>query len=67
MLDQRVQVQTAHLNDKYEALTIEYKKLCRLIMVMRSHMGGSCGPFNWSHDPSDGGGGHVPSFAPPLF
>ena len=53
MLHQRVQVQTTHLNDKYEAFTTEYKELCRLVMEMRSYMSGSCGPFNWSHGPDD--------------
>ena len=35
MLDQRVQAQTTHLNDKCERIIIDYEELRQLIMEMR--------------------------------
>jgi hypothetical protein len=48
MLDQQVQDQITHLNDKYKRLTTDYEELRRLIMEMRSQMGGLCAPYNWA-------------------
>jgi hypothetical protein len=53
MLDQQVQDQTTHLNNKYAQLTIDYEELCRLVMEMRSRMGGSCAPSNWPYNPNN--------------
>jgi len=36
ILDQRVHTQTTHLNEKRERLTVDYEKLCRLVMEIRS-------------------------------
>ena len=47
MLDQQVQDQITHLNDKYKRLTTDYEELRRLVMEMRSQMGGLCAPYNW--------------------
>ena len=52
MLDHRVQDQTTHFNDKY-GLTTNYEELHRLVMKIRSQMGGSHGPLNWPHGPRD--------------
>ena len=38
MVDQRVQDQTTHLNDKYERFTTDYEELCQFVM----EMSGSC-------------------------
>jgi hypothetical protein len=46
MLDQRVHDRMTHLNEKYEQLIIDYEELRRMIMEMRSQMGGSCAPSN---------------------
>jgi hypothetical protein len=62
MLDQRVQDQMIHLNEKYECLTTEYDELHRVVMVMRSHMSGPCVCPYWSHGPSD----DQPPPPPPL-
>jgi hypothetical protein len=35
-LDQRVQAQMTHLNEKYELLTTDYEELRRSVMMMRS-------------------------------
>jgi len=53
MLDQQVQDQTTHLNDKYAQLIVDYEELCRLVMEMRSRMGGSCAPSNWLYSPNN--------------
>ena len=53
MLDQRVQARTTHLNEKYGWLTVDYEELRQLAMKMRSQMGGTCAPPNWSHNPKD--------------
>jgi hypothetical protein len=53
MLDQRAQDQTTHLNDKYERLTANYEELHRLVMEIRSQMGGSRAPPNWLYGPRD--------------
>jgi nitrate/nitrite-specific signal transduction histidine kinase len=44
MLDQRVQDRTTHLNEKYERLTVDYKKLRRVVMEIRSQISGTCAP-----------------------
>ena len=65
MLYQRVQARTIHLNEKYKRLTADYEELCRLIMEMRSRMGGTCAPLNWPHGRSDDQ--PPPPSTPPLF
>jgi hypothetical protein len=64
MLDQQVQDQITHLNDKYEQLTTDYEELRRLVMEMRSHMGGLCAPPNWPPGLSDD---QPPPPTPSLF
>jgi hypothetical protein len=61
MLDQRVQDQTTYLNEKYERLIADYEELCRVVMEMRSHMGGPYSPPFWPHGPDD----DYPSPPPP--
>ena len=39
-----LQEHTAHLTEKYERLSANYKELYRMVMDMRSHMGGTCMP-----------------------
>jgi len=39
-----LQEHTAHLTEKYEQLSVNYEELCRLVMDMRSQMGGTCAP-----------------------
>ena len=38
MLDHQVQDRMTHLNDKYKRSTVDYEKLCRLVIEMISHM-----------------------------
>ena len=52
MLNQRVQAQTTHLNEKYERLTADYEEFHQLIMKMRSHVGGTYAPPNCPHGPN---------------
>jgi hypothetical protein len=44
MLDQRVQDQTTHLNEKYERLTVDYEELHRMVMKIRSQISSTCVP-----------------------
>jgi hypothetical protein len=53
MLDQWVQARTTHLNEKCGRLTVNYEELRQLAMKMRSQLGGTCAPPNWSHNPND--------------
>jgi hypothetical protein len=53
MLDQRVQTQTTHLNEKYKQLIADYEELCQLVMKMRSQMDGTYTSPNWPHGPDD--------------
>jgi hypothetical protein len=46
ILDQRVQAWTTHLNEKCKRLTADYEELCRLIIEMRSQIGGTCATLN---------------------
>jgi hypothetical protein len=65
MLNQRVHDQTTHLNDKYERLTVDYEEPRRLVMEIRSYMGGSYAPPKWPHGP--GNDQPPPPPVPPLF
>jgi hypothetical protein len=42
LLQQRVQEHTTHLNEKYEWLSADYEELHRMVMDIRSQMGGTC-------------------------
>jgi hypothetical protein len=53
MLEQWVQGQTTHLNEKYKCFTSDYKELCRMVMEMRSQMGRTCAPPNWLYGSGD--------------
>jgi hypothetical protein len=49
MLDQLVQdMRRPILMIKYEGLIADYEELRRLVMEMRSQMGGLCAPYNWA-------------------
>jgi len=39
-----VQERTAHLNEKYEQLSVDYEELRRMIMDIRSQLGGTYAP-----------------------
>jgi len=57
-----------HLNEKYERLATDYEELRRLVMMMRSQMGGACAPSNWPHGLGDNQPPHpLPPQAPLLF
>jgi hypothetical protein len=43
-----LQEHTAHLIEKYELLSVNYEELYRMVMDMRSQMGGTCVP-SFSH------------------
>jgi hypothetical protein len=58
LLDQGVQERTTHLNEKYERFFMDYEKLCRVVMKMRSKMSGTCAPSYWPH-------GHANDQTPP--
>ena len=45
LLDQGVQERTTHLNEKYERFFMDYEKLCRVVMKMRSKMSGHVYPL----------------------
>jgi len=45
MLDQRVQHQTSHLNEKYEWFIVDYEEFHQVVMDMRSHMCDPCAPL----------------------
>jgi hypothetical protein len=51
ILDQRVQDQTIHLNEKYKRFTADYEELCRVVMEIRSRMSGLCALPSWPHGP----------------
>jgi len=40
----RVQERTTHLNEKYEQLSVDYEELRRMIMDIRSQLGGTYAP-----------------------
>jgi len=44
MLNQQVQDETTHLDEKYEQLIADYEELRRVIIEMRSHNGDPCFP-----------------------
>ena len=62
VLDQQVQTRTTYLTTDYERLSVETINLRRLVMEMKSQMGGICAPHYWPHDP-----GEVPPPPTPLF
>ena len=53
ILDRRVHDQMTYLNKKYKRLIVDYEELCRVVMEMRSHMGGPCAPPYWPHGPDN--------------
>jgi hypothetical protein len=65
MLDQRVQTQTTHLNERYERLIADYEELRQLIMKMRSQMDGTYASPNWPHAFVNDQPHHPPTL--PLF
>ena len=53
LLDQWVQERTAHLNEKYEWLSVDYEELLRMVIDIRSQMSGTCAPPYWPYNPWD--------------
>jgi hypothetical protein len=53
ILDQQVQAWMTHLAADYERLNAETGELCRLVMEMRSYMGGTCVPSYSPHGPGE--------------
>jgi len=64
MLDQRVQDRMTNLNEKYKRPNADYEELHRVVMKMRSHMGGPYAPPYWPHGPD---GQFSPPPVPHLF
>jgi len=42
-----------YLNEKYERLSVDYEKLLRMVIDIRSQMGGTCAPPYWPYNPWD--------------
>jgi hypothetical protein len=53
ILDQWVQAQMTHLTADYAWLGDETVELRRLVIKMKSQMGGTCAFFYWPHSPSN--------------
>ena len=49
----------------FAQITVDYEELRRVIMKMRSHMGGPCAALYWPHSPNDDQ--PPPPSAPSLF
>jgi hypothetical protein len=64
LLDQGVQEHTTHLNEKYKQFSTDYEELYRMVMDMKSQVGGTCVPSYWPHSPGDY---QPPPLAPLIF
>ena len=62
-----MQEYTTHLNEKYKRLSTEYEELHRMVMDIRSQMGGTCAPPFWPYGLGNDQPPPPPPLALPLF
>jgi hypothetical protein len=53
VLNQRVEAHAALIADKKKRLTVEMLDLRRLYIELKSQIGGTCAPPDWSHGPNE--------------
>jgi len=56
-----------HLTEKYEQLSANYEQLCRMVIDIKSQMGGTCVPFFWPYGPGNNQSSPSPPPTLPLF
>jgi len=67
LLQYGVQEHTTHLNEKYEWLSADYEELRRMILDIRSQMGGTYTPSYWPYGLENDQPPPPPPSASPLF
>ena len=53
VLNQRVEAHAAHIAAQTKRLTVEMLDLRRLYIELKSQIGGTCAPPDWSHGPNE--------------